>query len=316
MAWSQIPTFIKDPDDLRHPDVRAGRRPPRVILNPAKPFVQPFELEMDEPNQVVSVSPGETAGPFPLSARFDGPLEIFYIKAVVSDSSGVPLTDYDVTWLLEHPGKRKVFMNRFIPLIACAGDGGRPYVLPETIFLPSTQSLQVRFTNNDSAPRQIELALGCIKYYPNTAPGKIAREMWEYIERRERTYAYWQTTDREVIIPANGNADRQTFTIPDDADLEVFKLTAQSTGPFRARIRDGQTDRALTSTRVHSSLLFGGHDPTALSSVGGSGGLFPARWPTTWLVRRSVQGQIDFTDLSGATNTVRIVLGGRKISYA
>jgi hypothetical protein len=156
-----------------------------------------------------------------------------------------------------------------------------------------------------------------VKYYPNSAPEAIRRDLWAYIERRERTYTYWQTTNEEVNLTAAQVGATGNATIPDDADLEVFKLSSQSTGAFNFRIRDGQNDRALSSGKFHSSNMFGGHIATAMGGgVGGSGGVFPARWPTTFIVRRSVQVQFEFDDLSGAPNEVKIVLGGRKISYA
>ncbi len=172
------------------------------------------------------------------------------------------------------------------------------------------------FFNDDGADRIIELVLGGIKYYPHSAPQVINREMWSYIERRERTYAYFQTTDSDIVLLASGTATAEA-TLPDDADLEVFKLSAEATGAFRMRLRDGTSDRGITGNQIHSSLLFGGHIATAIGGgVGGSGGIFPARWPTTLLLRRSTQLQMDITELSGSGNTVRPVFAGRKIVYA
>lgn len=304
MSWAQVQTFLRD---------QKGR----VYINPAKDWIQPFELSVDQPNQVVTIPAGGRVGPFPLSARHDGPIEVFYVKAVVYNSSLVPVTDYDIDWFLEHPGKRIQFSNRFIPLIATAGDAGRPYVLPETIFIPPVQSLNVTLLNNDAVnERRVELVLGGIKFYPNAAPEKIRREVWEYMDRRERTYAYWQTTDAGVVLTAS-QVDASAFaTVPDDADLEVFKLSAKSDSAFRTRIRDGQNDRALTAAKIHSSILWGAHQATAAGGgVGGSGGVFPARWATSWLIRRSLQVQMIFDNLAATQNTVKVVMGGRKISY-
>lgn len=304
MSWAQVPTFLRD---------KQGR----VYLNPAKDWVQPFELSVSKPNQIITLAAGARRGPFSLTAQYDGPIEAFYMKAVVYDDADVPVTDYNIDFLLEHPGKRIQFSPRFIPLIACVGDGGRPYVLPETIFIPPVQSLNITLINNDSVnERRVEFVLGGIKFYPNQAPDKIRREVWEYIERRERTYAYLNTLDEEAVLAAGATDDPNFMTIPDNADFEVFKLTAQSTGAFRCRIRDGQNDRALTGDKLHSSLLFGAHQATAGGGgIGGSGGIFPARWATSWMVRRSVKVQLDLDNLAGVTNTIKPVFGGRKISY-
>jgi hypothetical protein len=308
MAWSEIRTFIRD---------KAGR----VLLNPAKQFVRPFELSVDLPNQIITLAPGERRGPFPLTAQYDGPIEVFYVKAVVYDSADSPITDYNIRWLLEHPGKRVQFMPRAIKMMPCVGDGGRPYVLPETIFIPAVQSLNVTLFNDDLVnSRKVELVLGGVKYYPNSAPQEVRSELFQYVDRRDRTYTYWQPTEAANIVPASplaGSADFLSFfTVPDDADLEIFKLTAQSTGPFRCKINDAQNDRGVTGAKIHSSLLFGGHQASALLGIGGSGGILPARWASTFIVQRSVKMQITLDNLVPVTNEIEVVFGGRKISYA
>jgi hypothetical protein len=315
MSWSQVPTFLRVSDKDPDPSKRGV-----IYMNPAKDWVQPFELTVTKPNQIIRLAAGDVRGPFPLTAQYDGPIEVFYVKAnVYEDDNGVPgalVTDYNIDFLLEHPGKRIQFSNRIVPLIALSGNGGLPYVLPETIFIPPVQSLNITLTNNDLVnARHVEIVLGGIKFYPNMAPADMKAETWKYVDRRERTYAYFQTTDEPVVL-TGGQENIFFMTIPDNSDLEVFKLTAQATAAFRCLVRDGQNDRALTGDRVHSSLLFGGHQPLAgNAAVSGSGGLFPARWATSWLIRRSTKVQLDLLDLSGSSNTVKCVFAGRKISY-
>jgi hypothetical protein len=305
MAWSQVETFKRDAQG-------------RIFVNPAKDYIQPFELTLDNPNQVVVLAPGQVAPSIPMTARYDGPIEVFYIKAVVKDEQGVALTTFDVDWFMDHPGKRKTFMNRVIPLEATSGDAAGPYVLPESIFIPAVQCLNVTFQNNDSETRQVEFVLGGIKYYPNAAPQEIRDELWGYIDRRERTYTYFQTTDVALVLPAAATDVPAFVTVPDDADLDIFKLSARSSASFRTRIRDSQSDRALTGAKIHSSLLFGGRKATPTTAgVGGSGSVFPARWATSFLVRRSIKFQLDFDNLDAQSpNTVKIVFGGRKIAYS
>lgn len=308
MPWSQIDTFVRD---------KKGR----VYINPAKDYTQPFELGSDRPNTIVTLPPGAEVGPIVFTAKQDGPIEVFYVKVLVTDDSSpvpLPVQDYDIDWFVEHPGKRKQFSNRFIPLIATAGDAGRPYVLPETIFIPAVQSLNVTFRNLDTVnERRVELVFGGIKFYPNSAPDKLRSELWGYIERRERTYCYWQTSDSDVILTALEENLSRFFTVPDDTDLEIFKLTAEATGRFGSRLIDGQNDRAVFTFNMDASLTWGGHIPTPLGGgIGGSGGVFPYRWSTSYLVRRSTKLEIQFTDRSNAPNTVKPVLGGRKVAYA
>jgi hypothetical protein len=304
-SWSQVPTFKRLPDGTPY-------------VNDEKDYIRPFELPMDKPNAIVTLAASTRVGPFPLTAKQDGPIEIFYVKVVVYDGSDAVVTDYNIDFLLEHAGKKKIFSNRDVPLIACAGDGGRPYVLPESIFLPAVQSMQVTFNNKDSATRKVEFVLGGIKYYTAVAPSKTKAELIDYAQRRDRTYAYWMTTDAAVSLTALETGFDAFFTIPDDTDLEVLKLTARSDGEFRASMKDAEKDRSITGgAKIHSSILFGGHNPTAVGGgVGGSGGVWPARWATSLLVRRSTKLEINIDDLSNDVNTVQVVLGGRKISYA
>lgn len=310
MSWSQVPTFLRNKDDGK------------VFMNPAKDWVQPFELTVVKPNQIIRLAAGEKRGPFPLTAQYDGPIEVFYVKVVVytdvAAAPGVPVQTYDIDFLLEHPGKKIQFSNRLVPLLALAGDAGRPYILPETIFIPPVQSLNITLVNNDLVnARHVEIVLGGIKFYPNMTPTpQVKAEVWKYVDRRERTYCYFQTTDEEALLSA---AQENSFfmTIPDNSDLEVFKMTAQSDAEFRVRVRDGQNDRALTGDRIHCSLMFGGHSPTATAGgIGGSGGVWPARWATSWLIRRSTKVQLDLLNLDTVNdNLIRPVFAGRKISY-
>lgn len=305
MSWSQVQTFKRDPQG-------------RIFVNDEKDFIKPIELPTDAPNRIVTIAANTRVGPFPLTAKHDGPIEIFYIKVVVYNASDVAQADYNIDIQFEHPGKRKILQNRDIPLIAVAGDAGRPYVLPESIYLPEIQSLLVTYNNLDSAQRKVELVLGGIKYYKNSVPKELRRQLMDYVERRERTYTYFMTTDDEVSLDASEGDQSEIMTVPDDTDLEILKMTCEATGAFRASLKDVENDRQITSgAQIHSSLLFGGHIATAMGGgVGGSGGCFPARWATSLLVRRSTQLELLFDDLSGQANTVKPVFAGRKIAYA
>lgn len=306
MAWSQIETILRDSQG-------------RLFINPAKEYIRPFELPMDRPNKTVILAPGGQAGPIPFTAKLDGPIEIFYIKALVTDSAGVPVTTYDIDWQIEHAGKKKIFSNRVMPLSATSGDAGRPYVLPETIFIPAVQSINVTFFNRDTLnERRVTIVMGGIKFYHQAAPGEVRKDLLGYVERRERTYTYWLLTDTLIVLAASELNRSALMTIPDDADMEVFKLTSKSTGAYESEVRDSEYDRSLTAgVKLHNSLLFGGHEAIALGDgIGGSGGMFPARWATSLLLRRSGKFEILVDNLTAAPNTIKPVFGGRKISYA
>jgi hypothetical protein len=306
MSWSQIQTILKDAQG-------------RLFTNPAKEFIRPFELPMDKPNKTITIPAGQQAGPIPFTAKLDGPIEIFFIKVLVTDDNDTPVTSYDIDCQIEHAGKKVILSNRVMPLSAVSGDAGRPYVLPETIFIPAVQSINITFFNRDTQnDRKVTIVMGGIKYYHQAAPAEIRRDLLSYVERRERTYTYWLLTDSLIVLDASETERSCLMTIPDDADMEVFKMTSKSSGAYEAEIKDSEYDRSLTAgVKLHCSLLFGGHDSTALADgLGGSGGVYPAKWATSLLLRRSGKFEILVNNLTNSQNTIKPVFGGRKISYA
>lgn len=307
MVWQGVPTFKRD---------QGGR----IFVNPERQFVKPFELPTDAPNQVITVPAGGRAGPFPFTARWDGPIEIFYIKVTVGDENGIEnfLTDYNIRVMIESPGKRKNLMPRPIHLIGMAGCAGRPFVLPETLFLPNPQSINIEVFNDDVNIRNVEITLGGIKFYPNRAPEQIRSDLYGYASLRTRTYAYFLTTENDVTLTAGAVANNFA-TIPDDADMEIYKLTAHDTNvtagqSFRTRIREMSTDSAMTGDRIIAPNLWGGHDVTPIGGgIGGSGGIYPSRLATTMLVRRSTQLEFETLEVGGGNHTIQYILSGRKV---
>lgn len=310
MSWHQVPTFKRTKDG-------------EIYVNPEKQYLQPFELPIDAPNQVVNLPAGARVGPLPMTARWDGPIEIFYIKAsVLNVEPGVYDQVYDIDILIDAPGKRKRLMSRRIPLRAIAGDGSRPYILPESILLPNPQSLDITLFQNGAAAQDVEITFGGIKYFPNSAPNKLREQLYGYAQLRERTYAYFLTTDEPITVTPGGVDIINLMTMPDDADMEIFKLTCAQSLPypagqqtFRTRIRDMVTDRAITGAKIIAPNLFGAHI-NSVTDVGGSGGILPYRFATTLMMRRSTQMEL-VTDDAGTPLefTVNPVFGGRKISY-
>ncbi len=120
MVWNQVPTFKRD---------QAGR----IMVNPERQFVKPFMLPTDAPQQVMTIPAGGRSGPASLTARWDGPIEVFTVHVTVGDEDGIEnfLTDYNLRVFIEAPGKRKNLMQRPINLIGMAGCAGRPLCCPK-----------------------------------------------------------------------------------------------------------------------------------------------------------------------------------------
>jgi hypothetical protein len=309
MIFNNIPTFKRDAQG-------------RIVANPMRQFVKPFELTISAPNNTFTLPAGGRVGPLPMTARFDGPLELYYLKVTV----GTPniedfVTDYAIRVLIESPGKRKTLMNRPIQLTSIAGTAGRVFVFPETIWLPSPQSLDFSFFSDAAVDLNVEMTIGAVKFYAPAAPSKLREELFGYASLRSRTYCYYMTTEADVTLTA-GQTATNFANVPDDADLEIFKLTARDTNTtagesFRTRIRDMSTDSAVTGDAIIAPNLWGGHDPTPIGGgIGGSGGIFPYRLPTSLLVRRSTQLEFTTTELGGGAHTIQYCLAGRKVENA
>lgn len=273
-------------------------------------------MAADAPNAIISLAASQTGRTVTYTARHDGPIEIYAIQAVVFNQATPPVvqTTHDIRVTFYHAGKRKNLNNRPIHIRTIQGDAGRPYILPETIWLPSMQAINITFDNLDVTAYNIEFILHGVKYYPAAAALDVRKEIFEYAERRERTYCYFQTTNEDIALAGNATDQEANYTIPDDTDFEIVKASAVSDGQFRVAHRDAQTDRNYTSAQIHHSMFFGGYDTAALITTG-SGGAFPGRWATSCLVRRGVTNRFVIDEISGQTNNIYITLAGRKISF-
>ena len=300
----QIPTFLRDEKG-------------NIFVNPAKDFVIPFDLYTDPrgtpPTNIVTVGAGLTVGPLPMSVRSDGPFEGFY--------QVIRATSQDMTVFLEHPARQKFLMNRPIHIGTLMGDGGRSAVLPETVFIPAIEVMLATFQNLDTQNAQdIEFGFEGIKMLPNKAFTDLKKEMFSYIQRRERTYPYWQTSDDDIVVPGGAVNQDFLFTVPSDADLEVFKVTSWTDADgvdIRGRVYDGNEDRAMSNSPGHLSLVAGGMDATALAGLSGdTGGIYPKRYATSWLIRRGTTFKVQLSNPGQTDVRVYLTFWGRKIQYS
>lgn len=264
---------------------------------------------------VITVGAGAAVGPFPMTVRYDGPFEGFYQMIRASSQ--------EMTLFLELPGRKRFLMNREIHLGTLIGDAGRSGVIPETIFVPAVQVVLARFRDLSGSQQTVEYGLSGIKYYPMQAPQEVRKEMFSYLERRERTYPYWLTSDEDIVLTPLQTGVFATFTVPGDTDLEIFKCTAWtdqagSVGKtIRGQIFESQDGRPLSNSMMDISLLMGGLDATALAGQFlNSGGIFPKRYATSWLVRRGTKFSVKLDSSSTATVRVFLTFWGRKISYS
>lgn len=265
---------------------------------------------------MVTAGAGVRIGPFAMNVKHDGPFEAFFMSLRATQNDG--------TIFIEHAGKRKYLMNRPIHVMTLKADAGRAGVLAETIWIPAIQGLFVTFENFSGSSSDYEFVLSGVKYYQNNIEPKLRSELLAYTQRRERTNCYFLTSDEDISMPALGAAAviRRTanFTVPDDADFEIFGLSIWTdqaiAGAIRGRIFDGATDRALSNSPVHVSMLGGGQVATAMAGqTDNPGGIYKKRYATSWLVRRGTRFRIEWESTVNAVVRVFPTFWGRKISY-
>ncbi len=102
-----------------------------------------------------------------------------------------------------------------------------------------------------------------------------------------------------VTLAANGNGP-SVLQIQYDADFEWIWVVGSSTGAFTVQLQDTSTGRNLSNSPVNSANFMG----TAQLP-------FPLVEP--YLLARSTSVQANFADLSGAPNTIQLVLRGYKL---
>jgi len=288
-----LPTYVRDQDG-------------RVWINPAKRHVRPYWLTT-EPN-VITVAPGGTSVPQVMPIDTQGHFEAFYM-----------LTQSDGPYTIQifDPATSRFWQNRELHIGTVAGGliggvGTFPFILPESYFFnveDAPRSVLVTFRNLlPLASNNIRFAFHGRRIYSRESPPDVQEKFREMYERKERTTAYFLTTDvTPVVLPVALGAT--PFVAPirntDEADFEVFKLMAVSTGPFEFRLRDRASNRTIMNQFVHQTQGMG------LGTV-------PFIFQESWLIERNYQVDLELINLTAplVENTIFFTMAGRRLYYA
>jgi hypothetical protein len=207
------------------------------------------------------------------------------------------------------PGTRRNLMNNPIHAATLLGTAQRPGMLVETYLLNTENAgreLQFDFTDLSGAPNTVETVLHGRRWYQNEAPPDVQADIRKKFQQRERTTAYWLTTKvSPIVLGAGGeliNNLAPLIEADDEADTEVFKLTASSTGPFEFRLRELASNRTLSNDFIRVESGFG----TAQ---------FPFVFQESLLIERNYDVAIDIRDVSGAPNTIFLTFWCRRLWY-
>ena len=279
-----FPTLIRVKDPV------TGQK--SIKYHPLAGYKREFKLNPNPPNNIINLAALGTTSLVPLGARDDGHL---ILKKILADRTG-PCT------ILLHDNARGIdLMNNPVHIDTIVGNGGLPALLPETLFVPATGSLQVAFTDISGLPNTIEFAFSGAKIYHNDAPQDALKELLGAKELI--TFPYWMTPNAGVFtIPANvggAGVSTQFIDVSTDFDFELIKINAVSTELFRYEIRY-HGDSWSNNAQTHSN-------------VGTGTGQLPHVVENT-LIKRGEQLELRFTNLSPINpNIVYFTMVGRGI---
>lgn len=248
-------------------------------------------LNAANPEQITMLANG-ASGQIPVFFVDEGAFEGAYLSAQYAD-------ERMLVTILDDVRKRPI-TGRPCYLPTIFGNGLRPAVLPESIFLDKRESLIMNFTDLSGDVNNIRPVIHGQRIYTDKARDK---QLDSYVERRlvraRYIMPYFCPLDTNPAIAGNASQDVY-FTQDGTSHFEVKKLTYCSTGAFKFKIKD-EAGEELTNDWVHATA-----------------GLGTAQYPFItygpWMIRSG--GIVTFTieDLSGQTNTVYLTLIGRQLN--
>jgi hypothetical protein len=291
-------------------------------INPTKRHVRPFWLiPVKEAEQAITLTaagtPGDTAKGISFEVDTQGHFEIEYAMFVAT--SGEFLVE------IFDPNIPRFLQNTEIHARTIAGTARRPFIWPESYFVNvqnAKRTIQMNFRNLSANPNTIRWCFHGRRWYHKESDAPVQRAIEERFARMEKTYTYFQTLNLGLSgyppsTPEGANPPGLTlaagqvlqentapfFQADDQADTEVYYLTAVSAGRYDWKLREKQSGRILANGEV--------------SDLSGWGdGEFPFVLSETFFFERNYVLLFEVRDTSGAPNIIYPTLTGRRLQYA
>ncbi len=292
-----VPTYRKRPDGS-------------LFINKTKRHVRSFWL-MGDPKTIALAAAGG-AGDSVLGVPFEvdtqGHFEWAYIMAHARDDQGVVNSDFLIK--IYDPGTRRDLMNEPIHAATLCGTARRPGILTETYLLNTENAgreLQISVINLRNRPNNVEIALHGRRWYHKEAPADVQQEMREFFQYKERTTTYWLTTKGGFFtlgpLQELLNNAAPIMEADDEADTEVFKITAFSDGPFDFRLRELASGKTISNDFVRVESGWGNAE-------------FPFVFQESLLIERNYDIAVDVRDLSALSqNRIFLTFHARRLWY-
>jgi hypothetical protein len=207
-------------------------------------------------------------------------------------------------------GNSRQFMNNPIHIRCLAGTAQRPFILRHPFFFPSLHTVSVEFNKVAGGATTARMYMAGTRYYPFSPEflrfPEERKKMEDYIRKwmRLRNYVtpYWMTTDISPVVIGGGVGvvAQATLKNGDDGWMEVFGLTAVSTGNFLMSILEVKTSQTIMNGEI--------------SQVNGIGTAeMPTCFPTPYLLAPGKRFRVVLTNQGGPANTVFLTFFGRRI---
>ena len=164
-----------------------------------------------------------------------------------------------------------------------------PFVLPRPLLIKAGTTYTAAFADASGLANSIRMALHGAKLRNGKAP-------WDEPWRARLAMDY---TTGSTVIAANQTASIN-IAVNVDAHFLIHKITAIRTGAALVTAKDGASDRQWMNTAVHIDNFAGNSQ-------------FPNILPAPRFVFKGSVINLTLQDISGASNTIEIVLHGEKL---
>ena len=240
-----------------------------------------------------------------LDAGLGTPLRL---DAMVFEDSTDTTALADWTIFMEEVGESRRFMNLPIHIRTLAGTAQLPGVFRENYYMLSNNMITATFEKVAGGAVNVRPFFIGGQYYPWSTDILAWPEQRAYLhnlikkmaKRKQYVWPYWFTTDPSPIVLAANATARFAVPVGDDSHFEAMAMTQVSTGNFSLQITETKTRQTLMNGPV-----------TEVNAIGDA--QFPSLFPKPYLVPAGEVLVFDFTDLSGAQNTIHFTLQGRRL---
>jgi hypothetical protein len=264
----------------------------RYIPNPLLIKTTMYHFTFDEANQdsVVNLTPlAQLSGT--LTNDKSGVLDIRRIRANAT-STDLLLNIFDTQYSRDLSNRPLHFETLF------GTAANLENWLPAPLIISPTQTLRIDLTDRSNNNNAVRVNFPGRKYYFDSED--MVYDNLSIATRMSRPYFY--TPETNVVLPAATGTNSYFFTIVNEADFYLTRISTRQDNPFLIRLTNRAVGRMFTNGWIHSDNF--GTNPTLSLKF------------EPMLLQRRTQIQLEIQNLvPGSTNTVFITFHGIHYYY-